>query len=211
MHIRGGRMTAEQFSLTGVLVKSKIYLCSSKDFLNNLVQTYALQREHRRSSARSGDSKKFHEFSKLKGRPFGRISPFTLEGIWRSRLVLCMTLVHKNGLLEVGCFALTHVLVLVSNDSDCWLGCCVCMGRKTGWSDLVRHRWRTGHRISLVEICLRCLPRRYSWMLSRNCCYRSRILRYDWANHRMSTPLCSTAFMELELELEMSAYREVEL
>ncbi|GJZ68072.1 hypothetical protein Tco_0631312 [Tanacetum coccineum] len=53
-------------------------------------------------------------------------------------------------------FAIPTVLVLVPTILIVGL-VVVLHGRKTGWSDLVRHRWRTITEISLVEICCGCL------------------------------------------------------
>ncbi|GJZ06357.1 hypothetical protein Tco_0540150 [Tanacetum coccineum] len=52
--------------------------------------------------------------------------------------------------------AIPTVLVLVPTILIVGLAV-VLHGRKTGWSDLVCHRWRTVTGISLVEICCGCL------------------------------------------------------
>ncbi|GJV25919.1 hypothetical protein Tco_1378614 [Tanacetum coccineum] len=52
--------------------------------------------------------------------------------------------------------AISTVLVLVPTILIVGL-VVVLYGRKTGWSDLVRHRWRTVTGISLVKICCGCL------------------------------------------------------
>ncbi|GJW09345.1 hypothetical protein Tco_1575172 [Tanacetum coccineum] len=52
--------------------------------------------------------------------------------------------------------AIPTVLVLVPTILIVGLAV-VLYGRKTGWSDLVRHRWQTVTGISLVKICCGCL------------------------------------------------------
>ncbi|GKF89707.1 hypothetical protein Tco_0263670 [Tanacetum coccineum] len=54
--------------------------------------------------------------------------------------------------------AISTVLVLVLVSTILIVGLAVVLhGRKTGWSDLVCHRWRAVTGISLVEICCGCL------------------------------------------------------
>ncbi|GJW29356.1 hypothetical protein Tco_0046231 [Tanacetum coccineum] len=76
--------------------------------------------------------------------------------------------------------AIPTVLVLVPTILIVGLAV-VLHGRKTGWSDLVCHRWRTVTGISLVEICCGCLRDVFLDVISReagmdaSCLSRSRV------------------------------------
>ncbi|GJT42883.1 hypothetical protein Tco_0951598 [Tanacetum coccineum] len=85
-------------------------------------------------------------------------------------------------------------------------------GRKTGWSDLVCHRWRTVTGISLVEICCGCLRDVFLDVISVIVAIGSRMTNYDMSGTPLSvTQLCSTALRERSWIWRCSSCREVEL
>ncbi|GJZ97856.1 ribonuclease H-like domain-containing protein [Tanacetum coccineum] len=108
-------------------------------------------------------------------------------------------LIHWGLLLNLGSLDLTLVVaiptVLVLVPTILIVGLVVVLhGRKTGWSDLVRHRWRTITGISLVEICCGCLRDVFLDVVSRSwngdvCLSRVELEHiFQFRQHREDTP-----------------------
>ncbi|GJX00351.1 hypothetical protein Tco_0184264 [Tanacetum coccineum] len=135
------RMTAEQFSLTGVLVNSKILIFGVQSFLEHRCKLRHVVGEHPH-----GD--RYGKVVLDLGMTTGS-STWTIGG-WTSLVLLLggtVSIGHtrlRTSTTGVLGYLPGHISIptvfgfMVSNDSDCWLGCCV------AWEEnRVQHRGDT--------------------------------------------------------------------
>ncbi|GJY57398.1 hypothetical protein Tco_0456513 [Tanacetum coccineum] len=163
------RMTAEQFSLTGVLVNSKILSLLFKSFLN-IGANLGMCKEHLRSNITMWRFRKISMNFKAKRSSFSRtFSLFTLDGYGKVVLVLGMTTGSSTWTIEVGTsfgilteapWSFVTVVPLPSPLRDVFLDIVTINVAIGGWTILVRMTTPASY-----TTLLDCFYRSGSWSL----------------------------------------------